>query len=127
MNRKGFTLIELLGVIVLIALISLLSFPSVLNHIEKSQETIDKSTKSLVINATKNYVNDYLNYFPKIEGNVFCVETSELLSKKYLDRSIIDENEELKNKIVEIKYSTEYNYSIVDSCNGTYIAISNTE
>ena len=126
MRKKGFTLIELLGVIVLIALISLLSFPSILNHMEKSQETINKATKDLVINSAKNYVSNNLNYFSKEEGNVFCLTTSELLSKKYLDKGIIEENEELKNNIVEIKYSTEYKYSIVDSCNGTYIVISNT-
>ena len=127
MRKKGFTLIELLGVIVLIALISLLSFPSVLNHIKKSQETINKATKDLVINSAKNYVSNNLNYFPKAEGNVFCLTTSELLSKKYLDKGIIEENEELKNKIVRIKYSTVYKYTVVDNCEGVVIEIPEEE
>ena len=99
MNKKGFTLIELLGVIILIAIISLLAFPSILNHIKKAQDTIDKTTKNLVITAAKNYVSDNLNYFPKVEGNVFCLTTSELLSKKYLDKTIIEENETLEDKL----------------------------
>lgn len=127
MKKNGFTLIELLGVIVLIALISLLSFPSILNHIKKSQDIIDKTTNDLVINATKNYVSDNLNYFPKVEGNVFCLTTSELLSKKYLDKGIIEENEELKNKIVRIKYSTVYKYTVVDNCEGIVIEIPDEE
>ena len=110
MNKRGFTLIELLGVIVLIAIISLLAFPSILNHIKKAQDTIDKTTKNLVINAAKNYVNDNLDFFPKVEDNVFCVTLTELLSNKYLDKAIIDENELLKDKIIKIKYTTKYKY-----------------
>lgn len=127
MNKRGFTLIELLGVIVLIAIISLLAFPSILNHIKKAQDTIDKTTKNLVINAAKNYVNDNLYFFPKVEDNVFCVTLTELLSNKYLDKAIIDENELLKDKIIKIKYTTKYKYSIVNSCNGINIEIPDEE
>lgn len=118
MKKTGFTLIELLGVIVLISLISLLSFSTVLNQIKKSNDQINKITQNLVIDSAKNYLADNLNSFPKVKNSTFCLSVQELLNKNYLDKSVLDENESLNDYFIKIEYKSEYEYILADSCKG---------
>lgn len=71
MNRKGFTLIELLAVVVLIALISVLIVPNVLDTMNKSKQ---KSYDILI----KNIVTASWNYY-------FECENGDLSKDKYGD------------------------------------------
>lgn len=53
--KKGFTLVELLGVILIIALLSIVMFPNVINHFFATSERLDKEVEALVIEAAKDY------------------------------------------------------------------------
>ena len=62
MKNRGFTLLELLGVIIILALLTTLVFPSVLNAIKKSSDQTDKLSMDLISNATDIYIergNDF--------------------------------------------------------------------
>lgn len=59
MNKKGFTLVELLAVIVILAIISLIATPIVINVINQAQEGADARSVEAYAKAieTKYYVN----------------------------------------------------------------------
>ncbi len=54
-QNNGFTLIELLGVIILLAIISLIATPIILNVVNDAQESVDMSTAQLIVNSGHNY------------------------------------------------------------------------
>ena len=58
MNRKGFTLIELLAVIILIAIVSVIVVPSVLNSVEKSKEASYNMLIKNIITASELYYQE---------------------------------------------------------------------
>ena len=53
MKTKGFTLIELLGVVIILGILSLISFPIILNQIKNAKQGIKEGTKTLIIDAIK--------------------------------------------------------------------------
>ena len=55
MNKKGFTLIELLAVIIILAVIALISTPIILDVVEDSRKSADRSSANLVLSAANNY------------------------------------------------------------------------
>ena len=74
--KKGFTLVELLAVIVIIALISILAFPSILNQFTKSKGTVNETAKETYVNATELYLDNntdkydiFKNYKKSIKKN----------------------------------------------------------
>ena len=50
MKEKGFTLTELLGVITIIAVLCLITFPSIISQIKGKEETIDKVMEKCQLN-----------------------------------------------------------------------------
>ena len=55
LTTVGFTLIELLAVIVILAIISLMAIPIILNVVADAQNSADMSSAMLIINSGKNY------------------------------------------------------------------------
>ena len=101
MRSKGFTLIELLAVIVILAIISLIAIPIVIDMINNSKEKSNKEGLNLYIDTvTKRIANSNLDvlYNPdtctiQSTGDLLCLKDDEEL---YVD-------EEKTNKILEIK------------------------
>ena len=56
--KKGFTLLELLGVIILLAVISLIATPVVLNVVEDAKISADKSTVYALLDAARLYKSE---------------------------------------------------------------------
>ncbi len=52
---KAFTLIELLGVVILLAIISLIATPIILNVIKEAQASTDMSAANLIESTGHNY------------------------------------------------------------------------
>ena len=86
--KKGFTLVELIGVVIILALISLLAFPPILNSIRKTKTELSDASKKILYNAASLYVSENLNDFPKYDGNTFCVSIDTLSKKEYLSKSL---------------------------------------
>ena len=59
LGNKAFTLIELLAVIVILAIISLIAIPIVLNIIDSSKKASDKRSIELYAKAIQNSIADY--------------------------------------------------------------------
>ena len=57
-NKKGFTLLELMGVMIIISLISILTFPNIVNQIKKSKASNKKMVEDIIISQAEKYVSD---------------------------------------------------------------------
>ncbi len=119
MNKKGFTLTELLGVIVILAIIAIIAFPSVLGLLNSSQNETDEAMQNFAITAARNYVNDNMDSYPKaLEGQTKTysnLKIQTLLDEGYISSTTISSekncemlNDEIKITSDSVKYSYEY-------------------
>ncbi len=111
--KKGFTLVELLGVIVILALLMLVVFPSVINLIKKSSSKADEITMKLVENATYEYMDEYISRFPRTSGNSYCITLNDLIEKGYLKGPIkINDKDVTSTSSVQVTYNKEFSYEL---------------
>lgn len=119
MNKKGFTLTELLGVIVILAIIAIIAFPSVIGLLNSSQNETDEAMQNFAITAARNYVNDNMDSYPKaLEGQTKTysnLKIQTLLDEGYISSTTISSekncemlNDEIKITSDSVKYSYEY-------------------
>ena len=127
MKKRGFTLVEMLAVLVLIAIISLIVFPSIINYINSTKGDISAATKELIIGNAKLYVSDNETTFPLNEGYSYCTTLRVLADKNYLDTPFVDSTTgkevDLDNTYVKVSYVYDYDlginnytYDVSDSC-----------
>ena len=124
MKRKGFTLIELLGVIIILGILSMITFPIILNQIKNAKQGIKESTKTLIIDAAKDYYEDNTNNYETIEGMTYCIDTKTLIDNNYLNKKLKDEklnDIDTTQKVKMTYHNDKFNYEVVDSC--TYYTV----
>lgn len=95
--KKGFTLIELMAVVIIIALISILTFPNIVNQIKKGKDQNKRNVENIIVTAAKKYVNDNPD---KYNEKLSCIKVEELVDNDYLKDDILDD--------VSIKYQVMY-------------------
>lgn len=88
--KKGFTLIELLGVIILVAALSLLVLPNIMNQFQKKKTEISAVTKKMIEEASSVYVENHPTEYPKTNGNVYCISVDQLLQSGNLSDPLLD-------------------------------------
>ena len=76
MKNKGFTLAELIGVIVVLALISLVTIPAVSNTLKTNRKKLCATQANNIVSAAKNYGAD----------NVFSLDTTSFVTLATLIR-----------------------------------------
>ena len=81
--KKAFTLIELLGVIIILAVVALITFPIIDNSIQKSRESALERTIENIERAAYSYSVEYDLGYP-VEQQV--LELSELISKGFITK-----------------------------------------
>lgn len=117
MDKKGFTIIEIIGVIIVLGLIALLAFPPMLNMVKNSENDIDEATKTLIYTASSQYTAKYMNDFPKVTGNVYCITINDLVKETYLSSTIVNDDISLDTKIkITISNDNKYEYIIDNEC-----------
>lgn len=120
MKNKGFTLIELLGCIVILTSIALVAYPSILKFLGTSQDKIDDSKKTLIITAAKEYVNDNINDYKKIDTLSKTIKTKTLIEEGYITNKEITKDENLSHSCTLVKTNTN-NYIFIfktkENCN----------
>lgn len=117
--KKGFTLIELLGILVILALILLVTFPPILNQINKSRSNLSDSMKSVIFSAADTYIEENKNTYSKKDGNVYCITLKDLVNANHLREPLIDSNGkniELTNKIEVYVENAQYKYKMNNGC-----------
>ena len=116
-KKNGFTMVEMLGVVILLAAIMLLAFPAMLEQFRKSKEDINEATLQLIYSGADEYFNQYLEVYPKIDGNSYCVFLQDIVDAGYLSDSITDvlndKDFDFENDNVKAVYqNNKYNYSL---------------
>ena len=85
LNKKAFTLIELLSVIVILAIISLIATPIILNIISDAREESNKRSVELYASAVKNAVAT-----EQLKGNI-VTSIGDIDMNKYYDGDVVCE------------------------------------
>ena len=123
MLKKGFTLVELMAVIVIISLIALLTFPNIINQIKRTKKSTNKMVEDIVLQQTKNYVQDNPDEF---KDKKYCFSIQTLVDKNYIKEGIVKSNQFVDNKVIYITTEGDFKYEVVDKdkCN-TYDYVDN--
>lgn len=124
-NKKGFTLVELLGVIIVLAIISLIAVPITLKIIDMSRKNSFKVSAEGVIRAATMYYSDNTDrvytHFKKSGTNYITFEFDEAVGKKGINE--LGDTLDLSGKIPVggkvIVYKTG-DVEVVDLTDGIY-------
>lgn len=121
MKKNGFTLIELLAVIIILALLMLVTFPSVLNSIKSAKDFTEDKIIVLIENSAKLYIRSNLDKIPG-EEKIYCITIAELVGTGNLDEDIINASKNITiDYVVEAKYDIDKNkflFDISKECEG---------
>ena len=117
MNKKGFNLIELFMVIAIIAIISMILIPNVINMISTNKQKSCESLKKNIISATKLYVNENKydlgftcdNTIEIPISNTIKISISKLIEAGKIDGDIKNpiNNDDLTNKEVSVTFNCQ--------------------
>ena len=102
-NNKGFTLIELMAVIILLAVIGLIVFPTAIESINSSKEKLYKEQVKRILDATDSWASSNDNSLPTGSSAVYItVDTLQKagLLKKEDVKNPLDSSEKMDAKIV---------------------------
>jgi competence protein ComGC len=91
-NSKGFTLIELIALLGIIAIILLISAPSLINQIETTRNSNYNNFISDLCLASESYLNhndniDGIDNF-KVAGDTITISAGDLMSNGYIKSNI---------------------------------------
>ena len=86
--NKGFTLAELMGVIVILAILSIIVTTAIDRNITESRASTCQTQEKNIIEATKMYVTDDASRLPTSAGNNTKITIKELIDEGYLDEDM---------------------------------------
>lgn len=104
----------------------LITFPKILEMINREQDKMSEAKVNMLYTATKTYLFDYNNQYPAREGNTYCIRPKELEEGNYL----AFDTEELDTEyVVKVSYfaEDEYQLSYVKDADCTNKGVVNTE
>ena len=78
MKNKGFTLAELLGVIVILALISLITIPAITNSLQDYESRLCNTQLEEIVAAARTWGADNLLKLPTEEGATYTLSLETL-------------------------------------------------
>ena len=88
MNKKGFTLIEITAVVLTLAVIFLVSYPTLHRILKKSEKDENEITDSNIIVAAKTYFNLHNSEYSFLDGSTLPRITSGLFLRFLILTSI---------------------------------------
>lgn len=125
-NNKAFTLVELLAVIVILGILMILSFPKILEMVNREKDKISEAKLNIMYTATKSYLFDHNNQYPEREGNTYCIEPKKLQDENYV---AFEDDEIDTNYVIKVSYfaEDEFQLSYVKKSSCTDNGVVNTE
>lgn len=96
--KKGFTLAELLGVIIILALVSMIAIPAITTSLNHHKKNLCDTQVSYIITAARSWGADHLLQLPD-EGETLIISLSELIKQGYIKGDQNAATEEDKYKI----------------------------
>ena len=119
MKQKGFTLTEMIAVVLIIALLTIIILPSILNQLQSQKDNISKASMQLIYDATELYIKERQSMYPMVAGETYCISLESLVNVGKLKNPLQDlstgKNIPL-NKVVKVLVNEyeEGEYSLVD-------------
>ena len=117
MDKSGFTLVEIIGVIIILAIIVLIAFPSILGAMNKTETQMDEATETLLIANAKNYFSDNV---VMIDNTSYCVSVKTLISQNYT-KTPISTVDKTKSEDIEKNYYVKAAPDGKQKINGVYV------
>jgi len=117
-EKNGFTLVELLGVLVLLAVISLITVPTVSRLINNSKSRARTAQIVLIEKAAKSWASENTGLIS--ESSVYYLKVQTLVDGNYLEEeSLVDPSDSTKrlDQCVKISFNQKYEsykYSYTD-------------
>lgn len=114
--KNGFTLIELLATITLLGLLVIISYPVIMEQIEKKNKEVDKAELELIYSGTDLYIKENENSYPYRVGNKYCIKLQTLKddNKIAFDSKKMDLNQGVQ---IIMGDNNNFSYKLVSSCN----------
>ena len=114
MNRRGFTLVELVAIIVILAAIFLVSFPTLKNMASKDDRKRYNTIVDDLCTAGKTYMYANMDNFPNLSivGGIIDLKVSELIEYGNVDKNLINPKTELSVKYDKLKYTVLEDFSL---------------
>lgn len=112
--KKGFTLIELLGVIALLGLLILVTYPTIMEQIEKKQNEVDEAKLEFIYSGADTYIAEHPEEYPYRVGNQYCIPLDTLVD----DNQIAVDVSDVEKKGVQVLMGSNHNitYHLVEQC-----------
>lgn len=121
MHKKGFTLIEIIGIIILLALIGLLVYPTVIRIIGDSKEELYQKNISEIERMAANWASINEDKLPTIDKRGYYLKLDEMKEGGFIDGDVINPKtgEPLDGcvGIIYDKSKNRHNYKYYDDCN----------
>lgn len=113
-EKNGFTLAELLGVIVILAAVSLIAFPPIINQIKKSRNELDEALNTLILTAANQYLEEHNR---STDGTSYCIKLNVLIKDGKLVDPITNSkgNTVNPNSIFYLKYPANGTVSKIET------------
>ena len=115
--KKGFTLVELLCVIVIIAVISLITFPKITKHINSAKEELYVTQVKNLEKIGEKWALNNNDYLDKYHVNDTIITLNLLKEQKYIEKEDIlnPKNKQVMNGCILISYKdNKYSYEYID-------------
>ena len=114
MNKQGFTLVELVAIVVILASIFLVSFPTLKNMLAKDDKKRYDTIIEDICTAGKTYMYSHMDDFPNLSvvGSEIEIEVSKLIDYGNVDKKIINPKTELSIKYDKLKYTVYEDFSL---------------
>lgn len=125
--KKGFTLVEIIGVVTLLGIIALITYPSIDKAMKNSKQRAYLEQVKRIEDAADRYVIENREIIPDIGNNtVTKISIEELLTQGYIQKTEIDkvynplDKSEMQGCVL-IQYDEsnhQYLYKYSESCTG---------
>jgi prepilin-type N-terminal cleavage/methylation domain-containing protein len=116
-NKKGFTLVELLGVLILIAVIGVITVPTVNRIINNSKSKAIAIQEKEIIKGAKSWAASNPSLVTESAPTLIAIQT--LIDQNYISGENINaiDNINYSNRCVKVQFNSHYNsydYTISD-------------
>lgn len=122
-NNKGFTLIELMAVIIILAVIGLIVFPTAIDSINNSKEKLYKEQVKRILDAADSWASNNDSKLSSNDGGAIIITIDQLqkagLLKKEDVKNPLNSSDNMSQDIV-IYFDVEYNQYVSGYCDTEY-------
>ena len=108
-NRNGFTLTELLLIIILLAALSIIIFPNIINNFQKKEQEIDKAIQDVLYSSADEYIKKYNDRYIEKTGNTYCINVTDMDEEGLIPIDVTD----YKDLGVQVKFGKKTSHQIV--------------